>query len=78
MRIVKPLFFLAYNEKGTIVGRIAVIINHYEINRGVRKVRFGWLDMIDDLKVTDALLKKSFGQSTRTGTFVCRRSYGLF
>ena len=60
-------FFLAYNEKGTIVGRIAVIINHYEINRGVRKVRFGWLDMIDDLKVTDALLKKALDKAHELG-----------
>jgi hypothetical protein len=52
-------FYLAYDEKQQIVGRIAVIINHYEISRGVRKVRFGWLDMIDHIEVTEALLNKA-------------------
>ena len=50
-------FFLAY-KNNTIVGRIAVIINKYEIEQGVKKVRFGWLDMIDDIQVTQALLEK--------------------
>lgn len=53
----EAFFYLAYKEQ-KIVGRIAVIINHYEINKGVRKVRFGWLDMIDDIEVTKALLEK--------------------
>lgn len=51
-------FFLAY-KNGKIVGRIAVIINHYEVEvQQIKKVRFGWLDMIDDLEVTQALLQK--------------------
>ena len=50
-------FFLAY-KNNTIVGRIAVIINKYEVEQGVKKVRFGWLDMIDDIQVTQALLEK--------------------
>ena len=51
-------FYLAYrNDK--VAGRIAVIINHLEINElGKKKVRFGWLDMIDDIEVTKALLEK--------------------
>ncbi len=60
-------FYLAYDKQQTIVGRIAVIVNHYEINRGVRKVRFGWLDMIDDIAVTDALLKKALDKAQELG-----------
>lgn len=53
-------FYLAYNTNNQIVGRIAVIVNHYEVNvQGIKKVRFGWLDMIDDLQVTKALLQKA-------------------
>jgi hypothetical protein len=39
------------------VGRIAGIINH-EANKkwGVKHVRFGWIDFIDDLEVSKALL----------------------
>lgn len=53
-------YYLAY-KNNEIVGRIAVIINHLEINeQGKKKVRFGWLDMIDDLEVTKALLEKVY------------------
>lgn len=53
-------YFLAF-KNNKIVGRIAVIINHLEINEiGKKKVRFGWLDMIDDLDVTQALLAKVY------------------
>ncbi|NKI32139.1 GTP cyclohydrolase [Croceivirga thetidis] len=51
-------FFLAYKES-TIVGRIAAIINHIEINeQGLKKMRFGWFDFIDDLEVSKVLLDK--------------------
>ncbi len=51
-------FFLAYqNDK--IVGRVAAIINWTEVNgQKIKKMRFGWFDMIDDLEVTKALLNK--------------------
>ena len=51
-------FFLAY--QGTkIVGRVAAIINHVEVNeQQLRKMRFGWFDFIDDLEVSKALLEK--------------------
>lgn len=53
-------YFLAQKE-GEIAGRIAVIINHLEVNEiGKKKVRFGWFDVIDDVKVTEALLEKVF------------------
>ncbi|MDB9980261.1 MAG: GNAT family N-acetyltransferase [Flavobacteriales bacterium] len=53
-------YYIAYKDKKP-VGRIAVIINHLEIDEiGKKKVRFGWLDMIDDIEVTKALLEKVY------------------
>ena len=47
-------------EKSNIVGRIAIIINWFEVNnQKIKKVRFGWFDFIDDLKVSEALLEKA-------------------
>ena len=52
-------FFLAYKD-GEIVGRIAAIVNWLEINgQGIKKMRFGWFDFIDDLEVSKALLDKA-------------------
>lgn len=49
--------FLAY-KNGKIVGRIAVIINKKEeAELGIRKVRFGWIDFIDDGEVSKALIE---------------------
>lgn len=51
-------FFLAYKDT-KIVGRVAAIINHTEINiQKVKKMRFGWFDFIDDISVTNALIEK--------------------
>ena len=51
-------YFLAY-KKGEIVGRIAAIINRLEVNeQNQKKMRFGWFDFIDDLEVSQALLKE--------------------
>ncbi len=58
-------YFLAY-KNSKIVGRIAAIINHIEINeQHKKKMRFGWIDMVDDIEVTKALLNKviEIGQS---------------
>ena len=42
-----------------IVGRIAAIINSIEVNeQKVKKIRFGWFDVIDDLNVTRKLIDK--------------------
>ena len=51
--------FLAYkNDK--IVGRIAVMVNHKEAKElGIEKVRFGWLDFIDDEEVSKALIDEA-------------------
>lgn len=49
-------FFLA-KRNGETVGRIAAIINWYEVNeQGLKKMRFGWFDVIDDIDVTKALI----------------------
>lgn len=48
--------FLAYRNN-TLVGRVAVMINHKESKElGIEKVRFGWLDFIDDIDVSRALI----------------------
>lgn len=48
--------FLAYMD-GKVVGRVAAIINH-KANEAwkVKTVRFGWIDFIDDIRVSQALL----------------------
>ena len=58
-------YYLAYQE-GKLVGRVAAIINHKANNKWNRKsVRFGWIDFIDDLEVSKALLKavEDYGKS---------------
>lgn len=59
--------FLAYkNDK--IVGRIAVIINHKEEKElGISKVRFGWLDFIDDEEVSKALIGEAIDFAKEKG-----------
>jgi len=53
-------FFLAYRNN-EIVGRIAAIINWVEVkDQKVKKMRFGWFDFIDDIKVSTALLEKVY------------------
>jgi len=51
-------FFVAI-KNGEIVGRVAAIINRYEVNQQqIKKMRFGWFDVIDDLEVSKVLLDK--------------------
>lgn len=48
--------FLAYRDR-QIVGRIALLINHKaNATWHVKNARFGWIDFIDDLAVSKALL----------------------
>jgi len=50
-------YWLAHQD-GRIVGRVAAILNLRHIEKwGQRYMRFGWLDFIDDLEVSEALLK---------------------
>ena len=50
--------FLAFQDK-KVVGRIAVIINWFEVkNQNTNKIRFGWFDFIDNYDVSKKLLEK--------------------
>ncbi|MBR2360149.1 MAG: N-acetyltransferase [Bacteroidaceae bacterium] len=50
-------YFLAYDDNGKVVGRVAAIINHRSNEAWETKnVRFGWIDFIDDTEVSKALL----------------------
>ena len=58
-------YFLAYKE-GLLVGRVAAIINYHANEKWHTKaVRFGWIDFIDDIEVSRALLKavEDYGRS---------------
>lgn len=49
--------FLAERD-GKVVGRVAAIINHKANKKWQQKnVRFGWIDFIDDIEVSGALLR---------------------
>lgn len=55
-RFCEAAFFLARRD-GRIVGRVAAIINRRANERWKKQeVRFGWIDFIDDLEVSRALL----------------------
>ena len=48
--------YLAYKDE-EVVGRVAAIINNKANEAwGVKQVRFGWIDFIDDMEVSGALL----------------------
>lgn len=58
---IADAFFYGAYKNGTMVGRVAVILNNYEINsQHIKKVRFGWFDFEDDLEISTALLQKVF------------------
>ena len=53
----KSVFFLAYDEKGKVVGRVGAIVNYADIEKtGVKSVRFTRLDAVDDREVFAALM----------------------
>jgi len=59
----KASLFLAYKD-GKLAGRVAAIINENANETWNHKeVRFGWLDFIDDIEVSEALLEsvRNFG-----------------
>ncbi len=67
---------LAYSEcqqflalkNGKIVGRIAVMINHKEAKElDIHKVRFGWLDFIDDIEVSKTLINTAIQYAKEKG-----------
>ncbi|QMU63908.1 MAG: GTP cyclohydrolase [Flavobacteriaceae bacterium] len=51
-------FFIAKRGQ-KIVGRIVAIINWFEVEKQqIKKMRFGWFDVIDDIEVTKVLIDK--------------------
>lgn len=59
-------YFMAFDGRGRMVGRVAAIINHRANKRWGRKcVRFGWIDFIDDIYVSKALFDavEKYGKS---------------
>lgn len=58
-------FYLAYKD-GELAGRVAAIVNR-KANEAwnVKQVRFGWIDFIDDIEVSAALLEavEEFGRA---------------
>ena len=55
--VCESKYWLAYDEKGTVVGRVAGIINRkYNEKTGKKICRFGWIDFIDDRNVSKALI----------------------
>jgi hypothetical protein len=55
--VCEAKYWLAYNEKGEVVGRVAGIINRrYNEKTGEKICRFGWIDFIDDRDVSKALM----------------------
>lgn len=58
LKYCKRKLFLAYNEQGKVVGRVQGIINpRYNDYYSLKRVRFGWLDFIEDEKVAQALVE---------------------
>ena len=56
MEFCDAVYYLAYRD-GEIVGRVAGIINHKANKRWEQKmVRFGYIDFIDDVEVSKALI----------------------
>ena len=51
-------FFVAIRN-GEIVGRVAAIVNWFEVEKQqIKKMRFGWFDVINDIEVSKVLLEK--------------------
>lgn len=56
--VCESVCWLAYDEKGKVVGRVAGIINRrYNEKTGEKVCRFGWIDFIDNQDVSSALMR---------------------
>ena len=55
--VCEAKYWLATGEDGKVMGRIAGIINHrYNEKTGERTCRFGWMDFVDRIDVSKALM----------------------
>jgi N-acetylglutamate synthase-like GNAT family acetyltransferase len=56
--VCEAKYWLAYDEKDKVVGRVAGIINHrYNEKTGEKICRFGWIDFVDNQEVSKALMQ---------------------
>lgn len=63
---------------GQAVGRIAACINHIANSHwNVKKVRFGWMDFVDDLEVSKALLDTVAAWGRKRGMTVMNGPVGM-
>lgn len=61
-------YWLACNEKGKVVGRVAGIVNRkYNEKTGEKVCRFGWIDFIDNREVSKALMETVEGYAKEKG-----------
>lgn len=71
--------FIAYDGSGQVVGRIAGIINHHANEKWhTRNVRFGFIEFIDDLDVSSALLAAVEQWGRKHGMEVIQGPMGIF
>ncbi|MBO7562182.1 MAG: hypothetical protein J6T04_04770 [Bacteroidales bacterium] len=57
LKYCKRKLFLAYDEKGNVVGRVQGIINpRYNEYYSLSRVRFGWFDFKEDPAIAEALI----------------------
>lgn len=69
--------WMAYRG-GQAVGRIAAFINHIANSHwNVKKVRFGWMDFVDDLEVSKALLDTVAAWGRERGMTVMNGPVGM-
>lgn len=61
-------YWLACNEKGKVVGRVAGIVNRkYNEKTGEKVCRFGWIDFIDNREVSKSLMETVEGYAKEKG-----------
>lgn len=71
--------FIAYDNRGRAVGRIAGIINHHANQKwGTRNVRFGFIEFIDDPDVSAALLEAVEQWGRKRGMTQIQGPMGIF
>lgn len=71
--------FVAYDEHGKPVGRIAAILNHRANSKwGTKNVRFGLIEFIDDYAVSAALIEAVESWGRRRGMTHIQGPMGIF